>query len=174
MVYASILAWLTAGPILLQTTAGGTPIEFGFAALITGLSAGAGTLINGRLVGRFGIKNMLRTGLSITIAGALSMLIIALFSHRLQSWQVVAPMCIFMCGASFVFANAVATALNPFPENAGSAGSLSAFIQLTGGGVASALMGYLPETTQLPLAMTITTAAILAWIIFLNCKKQIV
>jgi len=51
LTYASVLAWLTVAPVLLQTQYGITPVKFGWLAAIIGFTNVIGCILNSRLVG---------------------------------------------------------------------------------------------------------------------------
>lgn len=174
LTYAGILAWLTAGPVLLQIRLGLTPVEFGFVTLITGVSYGVVGLLNGKLVGFYGLRRLMSIGLSSMLCGALLMLLLSIIIKTISLVIIVIPMVIFYGGTGLVFANAYAGVLIPFPQIAGITGSLFGFMQIAGGAVASAILAHLHEKTQQPLALVISIAAIIALTTFLLIKDYIV
>lgn len=169
--YAGILSWLTAGPILLQVQAGLTPTEFGWVALIVGLSYGVGAFVNGQLVDRLGINVMLLIGLGLMLFSSLVMLVLGVITIQVTALMFVGPIAMFIAATGFVFANAYACALTPFSEIAGIAGSIFGFMQVLGGAVFSMLLAYLHEETQIPLALCLIGLSIVGLLAFFRCKK---
>ncbi len=173
MAYGGVLAWLTSAPVLLQVHLGLTPIQFGCAMLITGAAYAIGLIISGRLVSLYGIKRMLSIGLALMVFGAISMLILLSLIKTMNMSIIVIPTALFFTGCAFMFANAYAGAIGPFPEIAGIAGSIFAFTQIAGGGVASGILAHIDEQTQLPLAIVLTAAAAIALAAFLMVKNRL-
>lgn len=170
MTYAGILAWLTAGPALLQVQLGLSPIAFGWAATAMGLSYMAGGVINAQCVNRQGIQTMLVFGLLSMLVGSGIMLCFGIYLKHITLWLIMIPMGLFSLGSGLVFANAYATALNPFPKIAGITSSIFGFVQMAGGAVSSALIAYSHEATQAPLAFILFIASIISAVSFFKVK----
>lgn len=164
--YGAFFAWLTAGPVLLIHVVGISPLAFGLITFFGGgIAYALAGWINGRVVKRFGMSNMMRFGWSVMILSGLLMLIgYWLFGSNV--WVIVIPMVLFYFGSTFIWPNAFATAFTPFGQIAGYAGALYGFMQIGGGAAMSALITYLPETNQVPLALVFIFASILAWLIY--------
>ena len=80
---------------------------------------------------------------------------------------------LFLCGQGFIFPNASALCLAPFPHTAGSASALMGAIQMSIGAGASALVSILQNGTQVPMAVVMTCCAIAAFVIFFLGRKLI-
>lgn len=154
VVFAGLLAWLTAGPILLQNQVGVTPVGFGWTVMAVGFCYAVGAFSNGKLVSRFGMDKMLKVGILLLIMGGMVMFGFGIF-RILNFWVVVIPVIIFMIGSSWIIPNAYAGALIPFARFAGFAGAIIGFIQVAGGSLASGLIAILPDHNQIPLALTL-------------------
>jgi DHA1 family bicyclomycin/chloramphenicol resistance-like MFS transporter/DHA1 family 2-module integral membrane pump EmrD-like MFS transporter len=164
--YGAFFAWFTAGPVLLIKIVGISPIEFGWITLLGGggsmVLAG---LVNGKMVVKFGSHFMLRMGWALMfMAGAL--MIALKFIYGMNTVVIVAPVILFYFGSTLIWPNIFAGAFAPFGKIAGYAGSLYSFMQLGGGAVVSALVSYLPETDQVPLASIFMICSTLSWIVF--------
>ena len=90
----------------------------------------------------------------------------------LNFWVVVLPVMCYAFGNSFIFPNAYAGALIPFPTIAGIAGAVVGFAQITGGSLASGIISALPDTTQWPLAMVVIFCGVLAILAVRRLPKQ--
>ena len=173
LVYAALLAWLTLGPILLQDTVGITPVEFGWIALTGGLFYASGAFINGKLLNKYSINQLLKTGAYTMLVGGILMLLFFLL-RLINVWVIIFPLFIFLFGASMIFPNAYAGALIPFSKIAGIAGAILGFVQILGGSLASGIISIAPDNTQLPLAIAFILCAVIIWIMirFVLPKQQ--
>ena len=161
--YGAFFAWITAGPVLLIHVVGISPVEFGLITFIGGgLAYGLAGWLNGKFVTRFGISNMLRFGWSIMIFSGILMLA-GKWLIGINVWVIVIPVILFYFGSTFIWPNAFAMAFTPFGKIAGYAGALYGFMQIGGGAVISALIANLPDTNQIPLALVMLIASLLAW-----------
>jgi len=166
LTYGAFFAWITASPVLLIKVVGITPVEFGWITFL----GGGGTMIlaglaNGKLVVKYGTHFMLRLGWALMfIAGSLMMAL--KFIYGINTVAIVAPAILFYFGSTFIWPSIFAGAFAPFGKIAGYTGSLYSFMQLGGGAVISALVSYLPETNQVPLASIFMACSAIAWIVF--------
>ena len=164
--YGAFFAWFTASPVLLIKLVGISPIQFGWITFLGGggtmLLAG---LVNGKMVVKFGTHFMLRMGWTIMfMAGSLMMAL--KFIYGINTLVIVAPMILFYFGSTLIWPSIFAGAFAPFGKIAGYAGSLYSFMQLGGGATISALVSYLPDTDQVPLASIFMVCSALSWIVF--------
>lgn len=164
--YGAFFAWLTTGSVLLIHGLGMNPAAFGlFTFLGGGIAYAIAGWLNGKVVKKFGMNTMLRFGWSVMIFSCL-MLLGGYVIYGLNEWAILIPIVLFYFGSTFIWPNAFAIAFTPFGQIAGYAGALYGFMQIGGGAVMGILMSYLPETNQLPLALTMLLCSICAWGIF--------
>lgn len=161
LAYASVLAWVTVSPMLLQNVIGLSPVQFGWVAVLVGLAFITGGLCNALFVKRFGHLNMMRFGIVIKLIAAILMLFFGLTGH-LNFYAVIVPLFIFLFGAAFIFPNTFAGALTPFAQTAGMAGALFGFAQTVGGAISSFIVSYLPDNNQIPIAAAFLVYALMA------------
>jgi len=164
--YGAFFAWFTASPVLLIKLIGISPVQFGWITFFGGggtmLLAG---LVNGKMVVKFGTHFMLRMGWAIMfMAGSLMMAL--KFIYGINTVVIVVPMILFYFGSTLIWPNIFAGAFAPFGKIAGYTGSLYSFMQLGGGAAISALVSYLPDTNQVPLALIFMVCSALSWIVF--------
>lgn len=138
VLYGAILAWLTLGPIFLQDTIGLSPSGFGLVALIGGAFYAAGAFLNGTLVNKFGINNMLIFAAELSFLSGLIMLILGLLFPK-NLLACIIPFFSFIFCADIIFPNAYAQALTPFNKIAGFAGAIIGFVQISGGVISSSI-----------------------------------
>lgn len=171
--YSGIIAYITASPFLLQSTLHVSPVQFGWLALLNAIGIFSSGWINNHCVIRYGIPKMLFAGVSGMILGAAMMLIIGCFGV-LNVTVIVLPMALFCMGAGLTFQNASAGALESFGHIAGSAGAIYGSLQISSGALVSAFIALLHEKTQLPLAATqvsLALLALIAWKVAQRVKK---
>lgn len=160
--YGAFFGWFIVGPVLLIDRIGIEPATFG---LITFFGGGAAYAlagwINGKLVIKYGMHNMLRFGFYMMIASGLLMLALY-FIWGMNAYVVIIPALLFYFGSTFIWPNAFAIAFSPFGKIAGFVGALYGFMQLSGGGVIGSLLAFLPDEDQLPLSLVMVTASCLA------------
>ncbi len=80
---------------------------------------------------------------------------------------------LFLCGQGFIFPNASALCLAPFPHNAGNASALMGAIQMGIGAGISALVSFLHNGTVVPMSVVMACCAISAFLIFFFGEKLI-
>lgn len=171
--YGAFFSWFTTSPVLLIKLVGISPIEFGWITLL----GGGGTMLlagfaNGKMVVKYGTHFMLRMGWAFMfMAGSLMMVL--KFIYGINAVVIVVPMILFYFGSTLIWPSIFAGAFAPFGKIAGYPGSLYSFFQLGGGAAISAIVSYLPETNQIPLASIFMICSVLPWIIFeiIVCNK---
>ncbi|MCH9631650.1 MAG: Inner membrane transport protein YdhC [Chlamydiia bacterium] len=164
--YGALIAWITAGPVLLIKHVGITPVYFGWVSFFIALVAfGLGGLLNGVLVPKFGMRFMLRVGWTIMLlSGILLYLGYRIFGVSL--WPIAIPSTILLFGSQFIFPNVFAGAFTPFGKIAGYAGALYGFMQVAGGAALGSIISFLPSTTPVPLSIIYVATTALTWILF--------
>lgn len=165
LAYGALLAWLTSGPIILQTIVGVTPVAYGWIYVLTGAGFALGAYINALFVPRVGINNMLFIGLLITSFSGLSMTILALLGH-VSVLGIVPSAVLLLLGLSMLFPNTSAGVFQHFPTIAGLTSAIFYSSRLLSGAIFSGLIAILPDHTQLPMGIVIFCCAALATIIY--------
>lgn len=164
--YGAFFAWFTAGPVLLIHVVGISPVAFGWMTFLGGgFAYGLAGWLNGKLVSHFGMSNMMRAGFSIMILSGILMLMGKVIIG-INVWDIIIPVILFYFGSSFIWPNAFATAFTPFGKIAGYAGALYGFMQISGGAAIGAIISHLPTANQIPLALVMLIASLLAWLVY--------
>jgi fucose permease len=169
LTYAGILAWLTAAPIILQTTIGLTPIEFGYIYLFSGIGFVTGGFINAKLVVSKGLTTMMLFGFALQfISGCLMFL--SYYFDVLNTLVIIGPVMFYMMGSSMIFPNASSGALKDFPHIAGLAGAILGFMQILGGAISSNIFALVHQDNQLPMSIAFMITSCLSVLLF-KCIK---
>lgn len=165
LAYGALLAWLTAGPIVLQSTVGLSPVAFGWVYFLTGVGFATGAFVNAKCVGHFGINKMMLFGQFCIFISGVSMAGFALLGH-VSILGIVPSAILLLFGASMVFPNTSAGVFQPFPEIAGIVSALFYSARMLSGSVFSGGVALMPDQNQLPMGLALIISAILAWVIF--------
>lgn len=147
--FCGLFAFISGSSFVLQREFGLTPVIYG---LCFGVMAGgyvAGSLTGARLVRRFGIDATLRFGGFCAALGGLLML--TAHSVAPSALSIVMPIVIFGFAVGLSMPQAMAGALTPFPEMAGTASSLLGFLQSIAGALAGIYVGHGVDQGAMPM-----------------------
>ncbi|MGA7431563.1 MAG: multidrug effflux MFS transporter [Xanthobacteraceae bacterium] len=168
--FIGLFAWISGAPVVMQGAVYGlSPLAFG---VIFGMGAAgymAGTFIASRIVMRFGLDRMMGVGTVIMVGGGLAMILVVAFLTN-AVWFVGA-MTIYLAGLGFVLPSAMAGALTPFPDRAGTASSVMGFIQQTGAALAAGLIGLYLGHSAWPVTLVVAAMGCLACLIWALTHK---
>jgi DHA1 family bicyclomycin/chloramphenicol resistance-like MFS transporter len=154
-----ILAFVASSSLVLMQALQVTPQAFGvlFATVMLGQMAGG--FAGSRLVGRLGMARMIRIGAALALASGLAVALLAVLG--VAHWSaVVLPMLAYIFGTALLVPNAMAAAMTPFPERAGSASSLLGSLAFAFGALVSAALGAAFDGTARPFALAVALAGV--------------
>ncbi|WP_295807874.1 multidrug effflux MFS transporter [uncultured Nitratireductor sp.] len=154
-------------PFILMSRVGLTPAEFGFGMLAQSGMYFIGAVAARILMRSLGAYKLVPIGL-VAIGTGSALLIFSLSLFEPSFIGVMGPVGIYAFGIAFVMPAMMTAGLAPFPRIAGSASSLTGFLQMgTGlaGGSIAALIGD-PVLAMLLIIPTLGTAAIVSWLIW--------
>jgi MFS transporter, DHA1 family, multidrug resistance protein len=169
--FSGLFAFLAGSAFVFVSVMGQS--EQGFGVLFGAVMLGniTGSTIGSRLVRRLGIERMVRAGTSLMLAAGLTLGGLALIGMN-HPLAVVVPMFVYMVAFMLTMPPAMAGALTPFPQIAGSASSLLAFCQFVVASTAALLVGLTFDGTARPMAVTIAAAAVCTFVSFrLACPR---
>lgn len=158
--YSGFLAWLTAGPLIIQDALGYSPIAFGWMAFGVAISFVFTAYINAKLVGKYSIDQLILVGLCLMLGASVAMMLVYFLGY-INIYAIVVPMAVYSMSTAFTFVNCFARAFEPFPKIAGIATAGYSFIQIGGGFLSSSIISCLDDIDQLPLASWLIFASIL-------------
>ncbi len=135
---------------------------FGYAFALTVFGFMTGSLINARLVMRFGMNRTLKTGLAISL---LSAALIVLLSSKASAYLYImaALSSIFFLGVGLTASNASMGAISLYPDRAGSASAVYGFTHALLASAVGALAGLLYQGRLLEPALIMLGCALLAF-----------
>ena len=158
---AGFFAFLGGAPYVVIELMGRPPSEYGWYFALSAIGYMSGNLVSGRITVRVGIDRMIGLGLALNLAGGLTMLLLWAAGH-FTPLALFGPMMLSAIGNGFNNPNGNAGAISVDPGRAGAASGLTGFLQMSVGAGASALAGHLIIGSQLPLALIMTAAALIA------------
>ena len=161
--FSGLFAFISGSSFVLQGRYGLSPVVYG---LCFGAMAGgyvAGSLSGSRLVRRFGIDGTLRAGGFAAALGGLLML--GGLMSSVSALAIVMPIVIYGFAVGLTMPQAMAGALTPFPEMAGTASSLLGFLQAMAGAVAGIYVGHGVDAGAMPMVGTIAAMGVASFVI---------
>ena len=152
--YGGLFAFISGSSFVLQGHYGLDELEFGLSFALAVLGFIIGTLIAAAFTRRIGVERTVAIGTLALAVGGVTMALLVLIEppHFLH---VLAPMVVYMAGIGLTLPSAMAGAITPFPERAGTASSLVGFSQMTFAALVGVMVGHLVVHTPNALAWTI-------------------
>jgi DHA1 family bicyclomycin/chloramphenicol resistance-like MFS transporter len=157
--YGGLFAFISGSSFVLQGHYGLDEMEFGLAFSTAVVGFITGTLIAAACTRRIGVERTIASGTIALAAGGVSMALLVLIQppHYLH---VLAPMVVYMAGVGLTLPSAMAGAITPFPDRAGTASSLVGFSQMTFAALVGVMVGHLVEQTPNALAWTVAVLGV--------------
>ena len=142
MIYAGLMTYLSSSSFVYISMLG-VPVQyFGFIFLTSVIGYMAGSGLSARLTRNHEPEYIVLAG-AILAAGSGLVMFLGSFLFPMSIAAILAPMVFYSTAMGLVLPNAMAIALRPFPNIAGTASAMLGFIQMGISGVASALVGAL-------------------------------
>ena len=165
LTYGGLFAYISGSSFVLQGVYHLGEVAFGVAFAIGVGGYIVGTLIAQVLVPRLGLERTVAFGVIALATGGLAMLVLVLFGPGHPA-EIVGPMTLYLAGVGLVMPQAMAGALAPFPQRAGTASSMAGFVQMLTGAVIGILVGRSLEAGALPLPIAIAATGVAAAALF--------
>jgi DHA1 family bicyclomycin/chloramphenicol resistance-like MFS transporter len=115
-----------------------TPPEFAVVYGAVTIGYGVSSYAAAKVTPKVGIERTILMGGVISLAGAVA-LCAAVFASEGTVLEICIAMVVVALGSGFIFANAIAGAIGPYPEKAGAASGLSGFLQMATASLAGIL-----------------------------------
>ena len=167
--FGALMAYMSASPFVFQVMAGLSPVTYGvlygFIALVLVVSSA----VSARLTATHAVGRLLGVGLAILVVSTLSLLALVLAGVP-AIWFAV-PIVAANAAMGLILGNAPSLALGAVPQIVGTASAILGTVQFALGAAVTPLVSISGETTALPLAMIMATAALLAAGAFLSARS---
>ncbi|HMK70057.1 MAG TPA: multidrug effflux MFS transporter [Xanthobacteraceae bacterium] len=165
MTYAGLFAWVAGASVVLQGVYGLSPLAFGFTFALASAGYVVGTMIAARRVLRLGIERTIGLGVMLIAAGGLAVAAVVATGTPYAIW-LVAAMAVYLAGLGLAMPQAIAGALTPFPDQAGTASSLMGFVQQTFASIVAAAVGAYLGRSAWPVAGVIAVMGCLVFLVW--------
>jgi|SRR5579862_334412 len=169
--FVGLFAWVSGAPIVMQGTSYGlSPLVFGVTFAMGAAGYMLGTFIAARIVMRIGIDRTMGIGcVTLALGGLIMMAVVAL--HLANVVWFVGSMMIYLAGLGLALPAAMAGALTPFHDRAGTASSLMGFTQQSAAAIAAGAIGLYLGQSAWPVAAAVATMGCLALMIWAFTRK---
>ncbi len=168
--YAGMFAFISGSSFVFIDVLGATPRAFGFYFALAVLGYFIGTQATARYTMRLGIDAMLRLSGLVMIAGGGGMLLAAVSGlTRSEAWgapPIGIAMAVYCVGFGMCSPNAMAGAIGPFAQMAGTASAVMGFMQTGLAAIVGLVVGNLHDGTAVPMAAVIATMAVCSTLAF--------
>jgi len=171
LLFAAMFAYISGSSFALQGVYGLSPQAFSLVFGFNGVGIILAGQLNSRLVGRYGERTLLLTGLLAGFVGGLGV-VLAVVTH-LPLAAVLVPLFLLISSVGLVMPNATSLALASHARSAGAASALIGVLQFLVGGFATPLVGLGGPGTAVPMALTMAGFAFLALLTFLTLPRRV-
>ena len=172
LMFATLFAYISGAPFVLQDLYGMTPQQFGIAFSANAVGMIAMTQINPWLVKRYSPVSVLTFGVLLAVTGAITLLVLMVLG--VGGWfAFMAPLFVVISAAGLSFPNAPAIALNRHGESAGTAAAMLGASQFMIGGAIAPLVGALDNGTPVPMAAIMVGTTGLATALFWSARRSL-
>ena len=157
LAFAALFAFITGAAPLMIGKLGLSPTHFSLVFGINAMMFMAGSMITTGLSKRFDLAAIAGIGSGLMLLGGTGMLLLA---GEAGVARILAPMCLVTLGVALALPASIGGALEPFGERAGGASALLGFLKFSGASAVGILLSHWATRSALPMALTITVAAI--------------
>lgn len=166
MIYAGGFAYVSGSSFVLIDFMAVPASQFGFWFAFNVLGYIAGSLFVARSASRYSKRQLSLFGSALSLGSGLTIVLFCLLEiyHPLM---IVVPMAFYLGGVGITVPNAMANALAPFPEMAGTASALLGFVQMALASAAGFIVGMFLVDQPLPMVLTISACGGLSLLFFL-------
>ncbi len=160
-VFSSLFTFISGSSFVLIDRYGLSPVMYGLCFGVVVLGYMVGNFASGRLTQRLGIRRMIALGLWVGSLAAMLGLGLTLAGAEGVA-AIVGPVALVMVGAGLVLPNALAGAVGPFGDMAGTASALLGFAQMLLAALAGLIVGHFGSDSAVPMMLGIALANLLA------------
>jgi MFS transporter, DHA1 family, multidrug resistance protein len=169
--FIGLFAWVSGAPIVMQSAIYGlSPFVFGVTFAMGAAGYMVGAFVASRVVIRLGIDRTMGIGCVLLAAGGLIMVAVVAL-HLANVMWFVGSMMIYLAGLGLALPAAMAGALTPFPDRAGTASSLMGFTQQSGAAIAAGAIGLYLGRSAWPVAAAVAVMGCVALLIWAFTRK---
>ena len=169
--FAGLFAWISGAPVILQRVYGLSAVTFGFTFALGAAGYVLGTTIASRIVLRLGLDRTIGIGVTLLAIGGLGVAAVVAVGTADAVW-LVAVMAVYLAGLGLAMPQAIAGALTPLPERAGTASSLMGFTQQTVAAIVTAAVGDYLGPSAWPVAGVVVAMGCLSFLLWALTRRR--
>ncbi|MBL8630497.1 MAG: Bcr/CflA family multidrug efflux MFS transporter [Rhodospirillaceae bacterium] len=169
--YGGLFSFISGGSFVVIDILGVAPENFGYCFIFVAIGFISGSAVGAKLIRKLGILKTMQLGVWIGLCAGLTGLTLALL-HIQNVVTVIGPVAFVFFACALVFPNALAGALAPFPDMAGTASSVTGCIQMGAGALIGASVGKLLDNTTVPLFAVITATTLMALLVYYGVVRR--
>lgn len=124
-----------------------------------------GSYFAGKLIKYYEMSHIMIAAMVLILMSGLAMVVLRLLGF-IDIYVILVPMAFYLLGSGLLFPSTTTYAIMPFPALAGSAGALMGGLQNIGAGISTFVSSNFRQSSQLPLALILTTLALLMIVIY--------
>lgn len=145
------------------------PFIFGCIAVLFA----AGALVNGRIVGFFGVHDLVNKVYLVTMSLTAASLIVSLLADGRPSFWIYIPLLGLTLGSfMFLMPNLSTAALDPMPHLAGTASAFGGAVRIGGGAILGTIVSSQVSTSTTPFAVGVLLMCGASWITVLVTRRR--
>ena len=167
--YAGLFAWISGASVVLQGIYGLSAVAFGFTFALGAAGYMLGATVATRLVLRLGLDRTMGLGVMVLAAGGLALA--AVVAAGIPGVWLVAAKASYLAGLGLSMPQAMAGALTPFPDRAGTAASLMGLVQQTVAAVVAAIVGDYLGRSAWPVAGVVVAMGCLTLLLWAFTRR---
>ncbi len=167
--YAGLFAWVSGASVVLQGVYGLSAVAFGFTFALGAAGYMVGATIAARLVVRLGLDRTMGVGVMVLAAGGLALA--AVVAAGIPGVWLVAAMAVYLAGLGLAMPQAMAGALTPFPDRAGTAASLMGLVQQTVAAIVAAVIGGYLGGSAWPVTVVVVVMGCLTFLLWALTRR---
>ena len=168
--YAGLFAWLSGASVVLQEVYGLSAFAFGFTFAVGSAGYMLGAAAATRLVVRLGLDRTIALGVSLLAAGGIGLAAVVA-THVQNGVWLAAVIGVYLAGLGLAMPQAMAGALTPFPDRAGTAASLMGLVQQTAAAVVAAAIGAYLGRSAWPVAEAVAAMGCISFTLWALTRK---
>jgi len=144
--------YVLSAPVFLMQHLGLSSTQFGWLFIPTVIGMVTGSMLSGKVAGKWNHKRTLTVGFSIMLAAVLLNVLYSAFMPAMVPWSVI-PIAIYAIGVSLIAPSLTLMTLDLFPMHRGLASSCQSFVQIGINAVTSGVLVPLLWATPLTLSL---------------------
>jgi len=170
--YAGLYAYISGSPFVFMELFMVSERQYGWIFSIIAMGVIGSSQLNTFALRKYSSEQIIK--IATCCQGVIGVvLVVVSYAGWGELYSIIFLIFLFLCGQGFIFPNASALCLAPFPHSAGNASALMGAIQMSIGAGVSALVSILQNNTLMPMTIVMACCAITAFLVYFFGKKLI-